>query len=231
METLRERISSVFQVQLPINRGSGRSIVDPVVVRSEEEDAHIPIMQQWMHFKGLLEEKQLTVFRTVPIVHHGRHLMRVDVQCNAGGLTTAESKTEHFYFDVSCCIHQIPFDASEAIDISDIKLESLPLFNSLDEYLEFYLDDEEIQKERQNEEFKLTLRKCSMDKWTFWCESVVDGKTVGEYIRPFTPSPQNLDKFTNGLEEITRRVSLFKRTNNPQSVPIHPPAFGDLAAM
>jgi translation elongation factor EF-G len=231
METLRERISSVFQVQLPINRGSGRSIVDPVVVRSEEEDAHIPIMQQWMHFKGLLEEKQLTVFRTVPIVHHGRHLIRVDVRCNAGSLTTAESKTEHFYFDVSCCIHQIPFETSGAEELIEVEVAAMHLFDSLDEYLEFYLDDEEMQRERQNEAFKITLRKCSDDKWTLWCEALDDGKTVGEYILPFTPSPQNLQKFTEGLAEITRRAAFFKKTNNPQSVPVHPPAFGDLAAI
>jgi len=230
METLRERISSVFQVQLPINRGSGRSIVDPVVVRSEQEDAHIPIMQQWVHFKGLLEEKQLTVFKTVPIVHHGRHLIRVDVRCNAAGLTSAESSTEHFYFDVSCCIHQIPFETIAEDELEDIQVEAIHLFNSLDDYLEFYLDDDDMQRERHNESFKLTLRKCSNDKWTLWCEVIDDGKAVGEYIQPFTPSPQNLQKLMDGTAELIRRVSLFKRTNNPQSVPVHPPAFGDLAA-
>lgn len=230
METLRERIASVFQVHLPISRGTGRSIADPVIVRSDEEDAHFSIMKQWMHFKGLLEEKELTVFRTVPIIHHGRHLIRVDVRCNAPGITAAESKTEHFYFDVSSCIHQIPFEhmGQENISEENEEVPKLVLFDTLDEYLDFYLDDEAIQKDKQIDPFKLVFRKCGPNKWTFWCESLEDGKAVGEYIQPFTPSPDNLRKFHEGATEIARRLMLFRKSPHPQSVPISPSAFGDM---
>lgn len=227
METLRDRIASVFEVHLPINRGSGRSLYDPVVVKAEELGAHENIMQQWMHFKGVLEEQELSVWRTVPIIHHRRFLYRLDVACKASGFTAAESKTDHFYFDVTNCIHLLPYQPTAAADEEPVFLD--PIFSTLDDYLDFYLDEEEIQRAGYNGECKATLRKCNDDRWAYWYECTTDGKTIGEYVAPFTPSPANLKKFHEGCLEIARRLNTFRKTNELQSVPVQPPAFQDLA--
>ena len=70
METLQKRISSVFNIALPVGEGSGTSINDPVQVHVQEEGTYEDLLSRWLHFKSILEEKKLVILRTVPILHH-----------------------------------------------------------------------------------------------------------------------------------------------------------------
>lgn len=225
METLQKRISSVFNIVLPVGEGSGKSVDDPVQVHVQEEGAYEDLLSRWLHFKSVLEEKKLVIIRTVPILHHGKNLVRIDLQSRSESITSAFSRIEHLYFDISECIKSVDC-AQIAIEWPDIKLEWPPLFSSIDDYLDFYLDEEELEKSLEIETARLTLRKIDSQKWSVQVECRKANKSVGDFIKPFKPIPENLERFHQGCLVLAKQLALFAAA---QEAPHFESPFGDWA--
>jgi hypothetical protein len=53
-------------------------------------------------------------------------------------------------------------------------------------------------------------------------------KFVGDYIKPFRASAENIATFNNGCKIIAERLEIYIDTNDVNQVPEIPPAFGEL---
>jgi hypothetical protein len=56
----------------------------------------------------------------------------------------------------------------------------------------------------------------------------VDGKYIGDYVKPFEPTAENIQIFNEGCKILAERLEIYIETNDPINVPMHPPAFGKL---
>ena len=55
-----------------------------------------------------------------------------------------------------------------------------------------------------------------------------DGKFLGDYIKPFTGTEENISIFNSGCKIISDRLSIYIESNKIELVPEIPPAFGIL---
>lgn len=56
----------------------------------------------------------------------------------------------------------------------------------------------------------------------------VDGKYIGDYVKVFEPTEENIKIFNEGCRILAERLEIFIATNDAAKVPINPPAFGVL---
>ena len=56
----------------------------------------------------------------------------------------------------------------------------------------------------------------------------VDGKYIGDYVKVFEPTEENVKIFNEGCRILAERLEIFIATNDAAKVPINPPAFGVL---
>lgn len=58
-----------------------------------------------------------------------------------------------------------------------------------------------------------------------WLE---DGKFIGDYVKPFRATTENIEVFNLGCKIIAERLTIYLNTQNADLVPNDPPAFGAL---
>ena len=58
-----------------------------------------------------------------------------------------------------------------------------------------------------------------------WLE---DGKFIGDYVKPFRATTENIKVFNLGCKIIAERLSIYLDTQQANKVPSEPPAFGVL---
>ena len=56
----------------------------------------------------------------------------------------------------------------------------------------------------------------------------VEGKYIGDYVKVFEPTEENVKIFNEGCRILAERLEIFIATNDAAKVPINPPAFGVL---
>ena len=100
-------------------------------------------------------------------------------------------------------------------------------FNDQNEYIHFLVNLKELviannegtvfaQLEQQGDCFLYTLT---------WLK---DGKYIGDYVKPFRASQENIAIFNEGCKVLAERLEIFIATNDVTKVPMNPPAFGVL---
>ncbi|MCF8067444.1 MAG: hypothetical protein K9L30_02550 [Desulfobacterales bacterium] len=72
-----------------------------------------------------------------------------------------------------------------------------------------------------------SLEKEAVDKWTYLLEWK-DGEYVGEHIKPFKPSKENIDKFNNGCAGLARLLEEYIDKNDISVVTNGHSPFGDM---
>jgi hypothetical protein len=100
-------------------------------------------------------------------------------------------------------------------------------FNDQEDYISFLLgnskrilaNDEgtcfaELTKEDECYIYKLT-----------W---LADGKFIGDYVKPFKATEDNVNTFNEGCKILAERLSIYIETGNVNLVPIAPPVFKHL---
>ena len=58
-----------------------------------------------------------------------------------------------------------------------------------------------------------------------WLE---DQKYIGDYIKVFEPTEENIKVFNDGCRILAERLEIYITTNDEAKVPMYPPAFGEL---
>ena len=53
-------------------------------------------------------------------------------------------------------------------------------------------------------------------------------KYIGDYVKYFKPSRENIDRFNEGCKILAERLEIYIETGDFSCVPENPPAFGDL---
>jgi hypothetical protein len=66
------------------------------------------------------------------------------------------------------------------------------------------------------------------DKWTYILQWK-DGRFVGEYIKPFRPSKENIEKFNAGCFGIANQLERYIDANDAAIIESEPSPFGDMA--
>lgn len=54
------------------------------------------------------------------------------------------------------------------------------------------------------------------------------GKYVGDYVKPFRATQENVDIFNQGVTVLVERLNIYMMTGDVAQVPSKPPAFGEL---
>lgn len=194
MSVWKKRIEAVFSVDLPIGDGSGNSLLDPLKIKMSESTDQEYIISQWLRYRSLLEEKDQKLLRKVPMQLDGKHFMRYDMLCCSHSFTEDISRTEHLYFDLSewesVAEYQLRVE-------QDIDKESLPqLFSNLQDYVDYYLDDEALNRYASNDNYSLSLKRCpDSGRWALILEDLTRSKAAGTILLPLDPTPQNLHHF------------------------------------
>lgn len=55
-----------------------------------------------------------------------------------------------------------------------------------------------------------------------------DGKFIGDYVKPFRASKDNINTFNEGCRIMADRLSIYIETGNIDLIPIEPPPFKEL---
>lgn len=55
-----------------------------------------------------------------------------------------------------------------------------------------------------------------------------DGKFIGDYVKPFKVTKENIERFNKGCKVLAERLTIFIDTNDLSKVPDDSPAFGNL---
>lgn len=99
-------------------------------------------------------------------------------------------------------------------------------FSTPDEYLDFLLRlKRRVQASEDGKCFAI-LEKMDGDYYKY--ELSYGGKYIGDYVKIFRPTLENIDQFNEGCKILAERLEIYIETNDTSKVPENPPAFGDL---
>ena len=101
------------------------------------------------------------------------------------------------------------------------------LFDDLDNLERFVLSLKETGKATPDGGCMAFLKKERPDRWTYTL-TLTNGPHIGEYVKPFSPTPEQLVVFNEGCREMARRLRIYLATRDVRRVPSKPPAFGPL---
>ena len=100
-------------------------------------------------------------------------------------------------------------------------------FVDLNDYMNFFLNLKEVRRATSDSKSIAVLKKENSSY--LYILQWEDGRHVGEYVRPFRVNENNLQIFNRGCAEIARRLQIYIETDDPDQVPMTPPAFGILS--
>ncbi|MBK8954285.1 MAG: hypothetical protein IPM34_01835 [Saprospiraceae bacterium] len=60
---------------------------------------------------------------------------------------------------------------------------------------------------------------------------LADGKFIGDYVKPFRATIENIHTFNEGCKILADRLSIYLETGNIELVPTEPPAFKELTEL
>jgi hypothetical protein len=100
-------------------------------------------------------------------------------------------------------------------------------FSNQEEYIRFLagLEDLTIANEEATCMAKLEKIDGCFFYRLFWLEN---GKFIGDYVKPFKASKENIETFNNGCKVLAQRLEVFIDTNDVNQIPNDFPAFKEL---
>ena len=101
-------------------------------------------------------------------------------------------------------------------------------FSNAEDAVQFFLQLKELRFKNEDESCMAVLKKTTDYKWTYeliW----KDGKFVGEHIKPFKPSRNNIEKFNNGCRVMAKLLEKYIDTNDMSVAANYRSPFGDMA--
>lgn len=100
-------------------------------------------------------------------------------------------------------------------------------FSNPEDAIKFFVQLKELKFANHDGSCIASLEKETDSKWNYRLEWE-DGKYVGEYIKPFKPSKENIKKFNNGCEQLAQLLERYIDTNDTSVVTNVPSPFGDM---
>lgn len=100
-------------------------------------------------------------------------------------------------------------------------------FSNQEEYIRFLVGLEDLTI--ANEEATCIAKLEKFDGYflyrLIWLEN---GKFIGDYVKPFKASKENIETFNNGCKVLAQRLEVFIDTNDVNQIPNDFPAFKEL---
>lgn len=100
-------------------------------------------------------------------------------------------------------------------------------FSDKNEYINFLVNQQEIMIANDEGTCYAQLIKKG-DCFLYIITWHKNGKYIGDYIKPFRASDENIAIFNNGCKVLAERLKIYIETNDATNVPMHPQAFGQL---
>lgn len=100
-------------------------------------------------------------------------------------------------------------------------------FIDKEDYIDFLVSKKQLTREIEDGTILADLKK-EDDCFLFILTWMQDGRFVGDYVKPFQATPDNILIFNNGCNILAERLRIYVETNDVSKVPSIPPAFGIL---
>jgi len=128
--------------------------------------------------------------------------------------------TAQLLYKKSCSYYQNRHDSvDDKYDLID------KIFDNQEELARFFERRRIVQTWNSDQTCTASLEK-KESHWVYLLES--HKKYIGEKIKPFEPSLENLNKFNNGCKELAKLLELYIDANDKSVLPLDAKPFGDL---
>ncbi|MBE6462566.1 MAG: hypothetical protein E7005_02265 [Alphaproteobacteria bacterium] len=104
-------------------------------------------------------------------------------------------------------------------------------FSVPQEYLDFFLTLKKSLRASPDGKCIAVLEKVQLENVEGRCYKYTlsyGEKYIGDYLKFFKPSLENIQKFNEGCKILADRLEIYIETDDISKVPENPPAFGDL---
>ena len=104
-------------------------------------------------------------------------------------------------------------------------------FDEPDEAVDFFLRLQKKGKASEDGKCIAMLEKVQLPNVEGRCykyELTYEDKYIGDYLKYFKPSLENIQQFNKGCKILAERLEIYIETGDVSKVPENPPAFGDL---
>jgi hypothetical protein len=95
------------------------------------------------------------------------------------------------------------------------------------DYINFLVSKRQVIIASNSREYFAELKK-EKDCFLYTLTYTINGKYIGDYVKPFRGTSENLYTFNNGCKILAERLLIYLETGNISAVPSTPPAFGQL---
>lgn len=138
--------------------------------------------------------------------------------------------TREFWFDITSFYGQGLVNTGKSTGDKQINKYDLikEFFSNAEDAVKFFVQLKELRFANEDGSCIAVLKKATDSKWTYeliW----KDDKFVGEHIKPFKPSRENIDKFNNGCKGMAKLLETYIDTNDLSVVTNAVSPFGDMA--
>ena len=100
-------------------------------------------------------------------------------------------------------------------------------FIDQEEYVHFLVMSSELMKANDEATCMAQISKDGA-KFLYKLTWLPDGKFIGDYVKPFRATVENIQTFNKGCEILAERLNHFIHTNDSSKISSEPPAFGNL---
>ncbi|MFC1591343.1 hypothetical protein ACFL43_02345 [Thermodesulfobacteriota bacterium] len=100
-------------------------------------------------------------------------------------------------------------------------------FTNPEDAVNFFVQLRELRFPSESGDSIACLKKENAEKWTYeltW----TDGRFVGEHIKPFKPSQENIAKFNKGCKGMAELLNRYLDTDDLSAITSLPSPFGDM---
>lgn len=216
---------------LHITGGDGMSINSPLVI-TYDGGLNDYVGKEHLYIRCVCEARRLRNWKIAKqslLIHEGRYIDCIEVTHVEGRVWRKEIVKESYYFDITDVKQSSKDSYSSEIRIIEWNKYNLVVkfFDTLEQYQKFFvrLKTSAVANEEGTCIAELTKEDGYYKYLLHWIEDEI---YIGDYVKVFKPTPENLEIFNLGCEVLAERLTIYIDTQDTKEVPEIPPAFGKL---
>jgi hypothetical protein len=224
--TIKELIKTDFGVDLPISGGFGNSIDNPIIIHKEGINDYVGTEYFILKCLGKGRRIEWKILEQALLTHNNKKIDKIKIETKQTTELETITQIENYYFDITKCFEQNENLAQVRKQINKYNLIE-KFFSDQDDYIIFLVGSKK-KVLANNEATCIAELTKEAGCFLYILTWVKDGKYIGDYIKPFRASIDNINTFNEGCRIMAERLSIFIETGNLEMVPTNPPAFKEL---